>query len=742
MKAEKAILLLFLLLSLSVCCFAAGDNDAREVHERGRAALKGGQIQQAIEQFSEAIRLNPQNYRYYNDRGVAYKRNGNLDQALADYTKALEIRPGWPHALNNRGVVLMEQGHYRRAILDFTEGLKRGELKSKLYTNRGIALARLGKYREALQDFRKAVSYSPTDYRSIVEMGRSLENLGEREKAYRLYQLAQGLITDPATLRFLAKRTQALEKKVSRSPAARSSNKSSPHVSAKAPDRTITGPPQGSGKRSATVAMASDRDSSIASNLDGYEKLRRTRRKKALNNFSRASGRLFRRGMAFERNKELPKALVMFEDSLQLAKRNRDLPEAAWTMFEIGRLHTRAGDPERAIGYLKRALILFRNLKSSDEVVLALVELATASRVAGLMAKAAELYGEAAREARTRGHLALAQSLQKMRNPSATARQATAPAHAVSRQEKKETTRGAKAAGQRTRYVAKVGRGPVEWSKSGKKRVIARILENLATRKAHVFIKSHKQERIKQPAREIFSIKQSSASEPKIGDELRRLKRLAKSGDYARMIVLLEELADRYARRKKYDSVLQCFTVSLALRGELRQTKGMDKVLLSRGLLREKRQHLAAALEDLTRAAFVAKAEKNKDIRKTALVRARKLAKRMGLDSAKALHALERLWETRKNHERGSDAGILTELGALYEKASRPADALNYFERSTASIAVRCSGLLTKMGKTERADRTRKLAMGALKKLDYSRYLQMIRKPKKARSLTRKLGGI
>ncbi len=736
MKAEKAILLVLLLLSLSVCCFAGADNDAREVHERGRAALKRGQNQQAVEQFSEAIRLDPQNYRYYNDRGVAYKRIGNLDQALGDYTKALEIRPGWPHALNNRGVGLMEKGHYRQAILDFTEALKRGDLKSKLYTNRGIALARLGKHREALEDFRRAVSHSPTDYRSFVEMGQSLEKLGETEKAYRIYQLAQGLITDPATLRFLAERTQALKKKVSKSPSVHANNRSSPHVSAKTSHPAVAGPLRGSGKRSAKAGTASNRGPAVASNLDGYERLYRDRRKKALSNFSRASGRLFRRGTTFERKAELPKALVMLEDSLQLVRRNRNLPGAAWTMFEIGRVHTRTGDPQRAIGYFKRALILFRNLKSADEALLALVELATATRAAGLLGKASELYDQAAREAQARGHLALAQSLQGMQPPSAIARRATAPARVVSRREKKERRVGRPAA-QPTRHMTKVGRGPVEWNNSGKKRAIARAVENLSTRKARGLFKSHKHKKIKQPAREIFWLKRPLASEPKMRDELKRLKRLTKSGDYARMIVVLEELADRYAREKKYDSILQCFTVSVALREKLGLTKGMDKVLLSRGILREKRGHLAAALEDLTRAAFLAKAEKNKDIRKTALLRARKLAKRMGLDSVKALQGLERLWQTRKSVERGSDADILSAMGALYEKASRPADALNYFERASASIAVRSSDLLTKMGKTERAERTRKRAMAVLKKLDYSRYLQVIRKPKKARSLTR-----
>jgi tetratricopeptide (TPR) repeat protein len=731
MKAEKAILFVLLLLSLSVCCRAAGDGDA---HERGRAALKRGEIDRAIEQFSEAIGLNPENYRYYNDRGVAYKRVGDLDKAIADYTKALEIRPGWTHALNNRGVGLMEKGRYRDSIRDFTEALKHGGLESKLHTNRGIALARLGKHREALEDFRKAVSLSPTDYRSFVEMGRSLEKLGESEKAYRIYQLAEGLVSEPTTLRFLAERISALSKNASTSPAVRSDNGPSSRISAKAAEPAGTGSVRGSdGTKDVAVG---DPGSSTTSNLDGYEKLYRACRKRAPKKFSRASGRLFRRGTAFERKGDLPKALVMFEDSLQLTRRNRNLAGAAWAMFEIGKVHSRTGRPARALRYLKRASRLFRNLKSRDEALLALVEMATATRSAGLLEKASALYRGAAREARSRGRLTLAQSLEKMSPSGPVARRASAPPRSGMRVDAIRRPGRRPAAGRR-RHMIEVGRGPVQWSKSGRKRLIASVAPGLSTRRPLRFFKPRVRAKIKQPAREIFWVKRSLAAEPSMKDYLKRLKHLAGAGDDAGMIVLLEELAERYAKKKKYERAQQCLTVSVALREKLGMTKGLDKVLLSRGILREKRGHAAAGLEDLTRAAFTAKIEGNKRVRKTALLRAKKLAASVGLDSAKTLRTLARLWGVRRTGERGSDTHILSAVGTLYEKAGRLPDALTYFKRASASIAVRSSDLLSKMGKTEQADRTRKQAMAALKRLDYSRYLQMIGKPKKARSPSR-----
>lgn len=55
--------------------------------------------EQAVNAFTEAVRLNPEYYQAYNNRGVALEGLGKTDQADLDYRKALELSPNFQPAI-------------------------------------------------------------------------------------------------------------------------------------------------------------------------------------------------------------------------------------------------------------------------------------------------------------------------------------------------------------------------------------------------------------------------------------------------------------------------------------------------------------------------------------------------------------------------------------------------------------------------------------------------------------------
>ena len=61
----------------------------------------------------------------YNDRGVAYDKKGDLDNALADYTAAIKIDPNSRDAYANRAVLYDHKGDPERAIADYRAALAR-----------------------------------------------------------------------------------------------------------------------------------------------------------------------------------------------------------------------------------------------------------------------------------------------------------------------------------------------------------------------------------------------------------------------------------------------------------------------------------------------------------------------------------------------------------------------------------------------------------------------------------------
>ncbi len=66
--------------------------------ERGRYFSMEGQSDRALEDYSSAIRLNPQNDAAYYFRGGAWAEKGNPQQAVADWKKAIEL--DWRNALH------------------------------------------------------------------------------------------------------------------------------------------------------------------------------------------------------------------------------------------------------------------------------------------------------------------------------------------------------------------------------------------------------------------------------------------------------------------------------------------------------------------------------------------------------------------------------------------------------------------------------------------------------------------
>ncbi|MDI9356570.1 MAG: tetratricopeptide repeat protein, partial [Chitinophagaceae bacterium] len=111
----------------------------------------------AIEDYTQAIRINPQYAEAYNNRGAAKRELQKYQEAIEDYTQAIRINDQYAIAFYNRGNAKDDLQEYAGAIEDYTQAIRINPTLAEAYNNRGNVNNKLQKYQEAIEDYAKAV---------------------------------------------------------------------------------------------------------------------------------------------------------------------------------------------------------------------------------------------------------------------------------------------------------------------------------------------------------------------------------------------------------------------------------------------------------------------------------------------------------------------------------------------------------------------------------------------------------
>ena len=170
-----------------------------------------GQLNMAIEAYSDAIALDPRYAVAYINRGVAYFRSGEVDKAIDDYSqaivlqtaianynKAIELDPDLAVAYYYRGLAYAEKGDFDEAIADFTKAIKLNPDYFEAYDGRGTAYGQKKEFDNAINDFGKAIDRSPNDPQAYSNRGTVYFQQGEIKRAIQDYNTAISLKRDYA----------------------------------------------------------------------------------------------------------------------------------------------------------------------------------------------------------------------------------------------------------------------------------------------------------------------------------------------------------------------------------------------------------------------------------------------------------------------------------------------------------------------------------------------------------------
>ena len=179
--------------------------------QQGSVFIMIGQMNKAIEAYSRAIELYPNNPATYNNRGVAYYIKGDYDRVIVDYTKVIELKPDDAKAYYNRGKIYQEKDDLDLAIADFNTVVQLKSDYTEAYIDRGIACYDKGEYDLAIEDYTKAIHLNPNHPNAYNNRGNAYIGKGEYDLAIKNFDKAIDL--EPNNTMFYNNRGGAYGKK-------------------------------------------------------------------------------------------------------------------------------------------------------------------------------------------------------------------------------------------------------------------------------------------------------------------------------------------------------------------------------------------------------------------------------------------------------------------------------------------------------------------------------------------------
>ncbi|MCM0591060.1 MAG: serine/threonine-protein kinase [Gloeotrichia echinulata IR180] len=156
---------------------------AAAFYERANARFFSGDYKGAVEDATAAINIDSKYVEAYSRRCGAYVNLAEYQQADGDCTKALELNPKYIDAYVNRAAARVNLGKNQEAITDLTMVIESNPSDAQAYLNRGVAYYRIPDYKNAIADFNQAIGYNPQYAEAYNGRGFTRFQLGEKQGA-------------------------------------------------------------------------------------------------------------------------------------------------------------------------------------------------------------------------------------------------------------------------------------------------------------------------------------------------------------------------------------------------------------------------------------------------------------------------------------------------------------------------------------------------------------------------------
>ena len=168
----------------------------------GLAYLKKGLLPDAIEELSKAVRLSPVRPNYHANLGNAYLASGRTIEAIEEYDRALDIRPDSPHTLDALQSAYERLGPVDEAIAKLKAALELRPDDAESRLSLGNAYEGAGRTHEAIAQYVLALELNPYNPRAHNRLGVAYGKRGMLDKAITQFREALALSPDYTSARY------------------------------------------------------------------------------------------------------------------------------------------------------------------------------------------------------------------------------------------------------------------------------------------------------------------------------------------------------------------------------------------------------------------------------------------------------------------------------------------------------------------------------------------------------------
>jgi len=180
----------------------AATDDAESRSNLGNALQKLNRHAEAVDQYREALRIDPALAEASNNLGLALRALKRDDEAVACFQDAIRVRPGLADAHYNLGDALQTLNRLDEAVRAYQEALRSRPDFARAHNNLGIALAALGRHGDARVHYEEACRIDPDFAPGQYNMAVLLHTLNRPAEANPYFERTVQLLPDSHDAKF------------------------------------------------------------------------------------------------------------------------------------------------------------------------------------------------------------------------------------------------------------------------------------------------------------------------------------------------------------------------------------------------------------------------------------------------------------------------------------------------------------------------------------------------------------